>query len=379
MAIVWFIVIVSVLIVAHELGHFLFARLFKIRVEQFAIGFGPKLWSKKFGETEFMLNLIPLGGYVSIYGQDEPQKGKDSFSAKPVWQRFLVVAGGAIFNFLLTGLLFYIVLFRSGFSESFDFSFLGTEKGFLFGTQEITSERGLVYSGLTEEYPAEAVGMIDQGIVVSIDGITFNNGDELAEYVNARPNQMVSVKVSDFDGNESEYELTISNDGYMGVQLLGVSLIKVSYNGLDRIFSGFLHGANYLSYQLRMLSRIITFAVESKQLNILSDVFTGPVAVYQTVEQVSKQQDVIEIVKLAAFISLNLFFVNLLPLPALDGGYLLLYVIEAVFKKKLPYKTQQTIMAIGFIILMIVSGLFIINDIIRFSQRQQMFEIEAEL
>jgi len=384
MSVVWFLIVICVVVLVHELGHFWSALLLKIKVETFAIGFGPSIIKKKLKGIEYKLNLLPIGGYVNIKGQESDQKGKDSFSERSVWQRLIVIVAGVVMNFLTASVIFYILLARSSFEYTFDYSILDLGKEPLFGSLEKKSERTLYYSGFVKDdlHFAKNSGMPKYGYVNAINGTRLKDGDDLSNYLSKVSGQEVTLSVMNIETDkEEDYLVKIADDGKLGIYLIDYVSILVDYQGMDKVLAGFEHSINLVQYQGRILGSIVSIAIKNNDPSIVRDIFSGPVAVYQTVDAVSKDSvNVIDdMLLLTALISLNLAIVNILPIPMLDGGYVVFLLLELVRGKKLSKKREGLIITIGIVIMVLLSVLFFVNDILRYTERSDLFEIEQGL
>lgn len=398
MSLIIFIFVIGILVLVHETGHFVAAIILKIKVEEFAIGFGPALLKHTYKGINFRLNAFPLGGYVKIYGQEEDKKSKESYSERPVWQRLIVIVAGVFMNFMFASLLFFILLTRNGFVDKLDYSILDTENQLpSLGTINVSHSEFPMYSfpankdeiefysGLSweevESFPAYIAGMPSFGMITHVDGEKVKNTADFSSKIKNRRNDSVLITVIDATEEKNDYEVVVRDDGLVGIYWLATEQVEISYTTLvGKATSGIAHSINYLQYQIRILSRVINIAIESDRLNILQDVFSGPVAVYQTVDVVSKGSTWLsDIILLSAFISLNLAFINILPFPVLDGGYVVLLLVELFTRKKLSKKYEQIILTVGMIVLILFSLVIFVNDIVRYTKRTEMFEINNDL
>jgi regulator of sigma E protease len=381
-----FILVISLLVTVHEFGHFIASILLGIRVDEFAIGFGPALIKKEYKGILFRINAIPLGGYVRVYGQEERKKGEDSYSQRPVWQRFLVLVAGAFMNFLLASFLFYFILGNSNFSYRFDYTILDINKGFVFGKQEINEGEVMFWVPQEEDKtdwgePVEELSSVKSdlpefGIIETINNEDIENQKKLVEYFEDNKNEEVNICGIGGESQESFCaNVEVNEEGKIGIYIDSTRYIDVEYTGWRKMFSGFMHSVNLLQYQNRMLGRYISLAFKARETKILADVFSGPVAVYQTVDAVAKQKDwLMDTIKLSALVSLNLAFVNMLPIPVLDGGYIFFLIIELIRGRKMSEKNKNIILLIGMIFIIALSLIFLVNDILRYSDRASLIE-----
>ena len=340
------ILIFSVLIFVHELGHFLLAKLFGVRVNEFALFMGPALFKKEVGETTYSIRCIPIGGYCAMEGEDEASDDPRSFTAAAAWKRALILVAGAAFNFI-TGLVLLVVLYAtvSGFSTAKIVDFyedcpLQGEEKLQVGDEfySIDGERVYLYSDLSLLLPRNSTGVYD--IVVRRDGKL--------------------VELEDFEMTQQAYEengQTVYRYGiYFGVEdnNLGTLLKNSWYSALDFV-------------------RIVRMSLQDLVSGWLSiDDMSGPVGIVSVIAQTgeqaeSTQEAAVNIAYLAAFIAVNLAVVNLLPIPALDGGraffLLVTWVIETVLRRKIDPKYEGYIHAVGMILLLLFLAFITFKDI----------------
>ena len=341
LSIIYFILILSVIVIVHEFGHFFFAKLFGIYVYEFSIGMGPKIWSKKDkkGETSYSIRAIPVGGFVQLAGEgvDEDSKlPKDRLlQSKPVWQRFLVMFFGAGNNFILA----LIVLF-----------FLGL----IVGSPSVSNE---VYD-VIEGSPMAINGILKGDKIVEINGNRIKTLDDLQLYLQLSSGE--TEFVVERNGNKYTFEVT---------PLEGEEAKELGYNfGItfnQEKERGFFSSIKYafvkfyaIVRQLGLtLKELFTGGVSVKELS-------GPVGIYSVVDQ-TKSAGFSNIVYLIALLSINVGFMNLIPFPAFDGGRILFLIIEKIKGKPVKPETENLIHSIGFFLLLALIAYVTLNDIIR--------------
>ncbi len=308
----------------HELGHFLFCKLFKVRTPTFSVGFGPQLLAKKIGDTVFTLSAIPLGGYVEIAGAaevgqgDQKEAGRNdeySFQNKPYWQKLLILLGGIIFN-LIFAFIAFLYLSMTGVPKT---SLLYP----LNGTNQVIV--------VNENSPASFAGIQKNDIITHVGDFAVQNAPDIIQVIESMP--------------DTESNLTIVRDGQTMQLPVKTSSKIVSNKTVGMIGVGFdtqeikatsLQDAFKLTWQ--MLSHG-SFLVWSSLVNIFKDgTFKrvgGPLMIISQTVQGAKQGIGIFLL-LLAFISINLAIFNLIPLPILDGGQIVTYSIEALMGRSLP-------------------------------------------
>ncbi|MDP9248888.1 MAG: RIP metalloprotease RseP [bacterium] len=366
MSILIFIIILLVLVLVHEAGHFFVAKKFGIRVDEFGFGFPPKIWGKKYGETEYSVNLLPLGGFVKIFGEtpdDENTNGPDrarSFVHKPRWQQALVLVAGVFMNFILAWLLFSV-----GFMSGLPASVQSAETS-AYELQDVN----LVVLSVAKDSPAELAGLATGDKIVSVSHT--HEGGQIHTLGNIHPETLQS-----FILEHSEEKIDI---GYLRGKTEDVNVVEVSVgevNGkpaigiaMDEIgvakmgfFKAFWQGLKFTT--------LLTKATAVGLFDLLRDglagrgsmeSITGPVGLVGVVGD-AYQFGFAYLISFAALISINLAIINLLPFPALDGGRLLFLLIEKIKGSPINVKVANTANSIGFIILILLMLLVTYHDI----------------
>lgn len=371
------ILIISFLVVIHELGHFWASKKNGVRVEEFGVGYPPRLFGKKFGETLYSVNLIPFGGFVKITGEedDEGNDVKDggydphSFSNKTPWQKSQILLAGVLMNTLLSFVLFYIFFFINGF-KSFYIPMIFDHK-FKYG-QEITY--GTVVFDMEKDSPADVAGIKPGEVILKVDGNEINDVSGLRKNLNGKVDKEVEIEtmdISDPSGKKiNKYVLSPVSSGDEGIDtdaIIGVYLgnAKAIYykNTLEKIFSGPMHTYNMLDYSIFSLKNIVGLSLKTKDIEPVASSMTGPVGLFNILAGIiqSKGTDkILNIINTVAIISLGFAFTNALPIPALDGGKVVFRVIEAITKKEMNPKIETSIHNIGMIglILLVVAITF---------------------
>lgn len=321
------IFLLGFLILIHELGHFTVAKLCKVKVNEFAIGFGPTIWKKQGKQTKYALRLIPLGGFVSMEGEEERSEEKDSFSQASIPKRIAIVAAGAIVNIVFAIFIYFVLVATSG--------------------PYITNEVATTIEG----YPAKEIGIQEGDKIIQINDEKINNFYDLNNALQ-KNNKEIKVKV-DRNGKILEYTTTAvqNNNSYY----LGVNLKQAEDTFINRCINGTIMTKDFLLSIVDNLKQLFSG-------NVGVDQMMGPVGIS---EVVSKTNGFREFVYMLALISISLGVTNLLPIPALDGGKILILIIEAIRRKPLKEKTEINIQLLGFSLLIALSLYVTYNDILR--------------
>ena len=366
-----FLFILTFLVFIHELGHFLSAKFFGIHVEEFGLGLPPRAWFKKVGDTIYSLNWLPIGGFVQIRG--ETLEGYDStdqtnFLNKKGWQKAIVLTAGVIMNMVFAIIVFYMVLGMGGW-QSTPFLYLSNEYKFPFGETVAVPN---ISVGFSEDSAAKDAGITQGDQIVSLkfedQKIFPKTVEELRSFVKDKANKTIQIEVYDLTKEETRMvDVQPRFNKEIDQAALGLSLrpaVRVKYDStVDRLFAGFLHPINLMNYNGAILKSLIGISVEEKTAAPVAQSLSGPVGIFSVVSDVvnsGSKRVVMQVFDLAAIISLSLAVMNLLPIPALDGGRLVFVVIEMITGKRPSQNFEAKAHQIGFmfLILMIIAVTF---------------------
>lgn len=388
LTVIVFLIILSVLVLIHELGHFLVAKKLGIKVEEFGFGFPPKVLSIKRGETEYSINWLPIGGFVKLYGEDEAGAGriskiknqisnikkkdeKRAFYARPVGQRIAVVIAGVVMNVLLAVVIYYGYLMLSGFKA--ELPLFGDHKFFLVNQ---TAKSDVLISGVSKNSPAEKAGIKPFSKVISVNGQNVTSTRDLVAYINEHKEEAITLVLKDMQTNNT-YKVTATprvsppkGEGALGIAFFVVNTAVVSYDTpLQKVFSGFIHPANLLAYNFDVLGKLVSVSIKERTPAPLGQGVSGPVGIFTLVGTIVEIPDlkerVLQVLNLAGLLSISLAFFNVLPIPALDGGRLFFILIEAATGKKVNQRFESIAHAIGMAILLGLIALITLQDLSR--------------
>ncbi|MFA6338933.1 MAG: site-2 protease family protein [Candidatus Paceibacterota bacterium] len=363
MPIIIFLIILAILVLVHELGHFLTAKFFGIRVDEFGIGFPPRLWSFKKGETVYSINLLPLGGFVKIFGEnyDEADKvGKDkgrSFVEKPKWVQTIVLAAGVTCNVLLAWLAISAG-FISGLPVSTD-----------YGSTYKVQDAHIVVTSILSKSPAEESGLKAGDTILFIEskgtGLQGEdlNVDKIYDLIAKSEGEKITILLKRGSDN-STVNLEAKQGVVAGKYAIGVTMANVGILSLPphlALIEGFKFTYRMTIDTAVGLYQFLSQAVIGKAN--LSQV-SGPVGIVSLVGDATRL-GFAYLINLTAIISINLAIINLLPMPALDGGRILFVLIEAIKRKPINPNVAQTVNAIGFALLLLLMVVITYNDIIK--------------
>lgn len=351
-----FVVVLAVLVLVHELGHFLAARLFGIDVEEFGVGFPPRAFGIKKGKTLWSINWIPLGGFVKIKGEDDPTKtGPGTFSHKPYYVRAVVIAAGVFMNLVLASTLF-AVGFAVGVPQALD--------GLPAGAR--TRDPRVQVMEVLKDSPAEAAGFMAGDTLVSIDGEAYQKIDDIQAYVNAAQGP-IDVRLKRGDAILEEH-LTPTLDPDSGKKLMGVALVEsaiVSFPWHAAIWHGISATGFYVKEIFLSFADLVKGIFVGQKPGVE---FSGPVGIAVLTGQAARL-GFIYLLQFAALLSVNLAVINVLPIPALDGGRLLFIIIEKFRGRAVRPMVEAVIHRIAFFLLLGLVVIVTAHDISRYSQQ----------
>lgn len=345
---------IGFLIGFHELGHFLFCKLFGIRTPSFSIGFGPHIFSKKIGDTQFSLSAIPLGGYVEIAGsaevgqgdqKDAHSKAPDSFGAKPFYQKLLVMFGGILFNLAFAYFVF-VLLFMTGIPKT----------NLLYPRNAMP-----VVASIKPDSAAARIDVQENDTLIALDGELIN-GDIVAflENIKARPGQDIMLTI-ERDGTQYELPVTLESITHMGKLYgsLGILFEQTNMPALGLIES-FKQGVTATNtFIMNTFAGIITL-IKTRDVSQAA----GPLQLIGVTKQ-GAQQGIKIFLLFLAVISINLAILNLVPLPVLDGGQILFLLIETIIRRPIPIKIREYIHIASWLMLMALIIYISYQDVMR--------------
>ncbi|NLJ79178.1 MAG: RIP metalloprotease RseP [Tissierellia bacterium] len=321
-----------IVILFHEFGHFIVAKTVGIKVNEFSIGMGPKFFQKERGETKYSIRILPIGGYVSMEGEDEGSSDPRSFNRVPVLSRIAVISAGAIMNFILAIIVFSIVVFSLGMPTT-------------------------TIQNVQPDSPAERIGIQNGDAIVRINDKPINDWDSIVERINsASPDKELKVTIMR-DEKELDYSLQPTK-GEDDRTIIGIEpVLKKSF--LLSIKGGVEQTLAVLKMMFGFLRMALRGQVSTRDLS-------GPVGVIYTIGEAAKY-GIVNLLYLMGFISVNLGFFNLLPLPALDGSRIIFLIIEMIRGKAINPEKEGFIHFIGFVLLILLMLIVTYSDIIRFN------------
>jgi len=387
MAIIIFILILGLLVIIHEFGHFIIAKKTGVYVEEFAFGFPPKIVGKKIGETLYSLNLLPIGGFVKLFGeeyQELDKKGKGiarnapanrAFVNKKPWQKTLIILGGIIMNVVLAVGIYYFLLGTNNFRS--DPLPLFTKYDFRFGHEE----GRVVIANVIKNSPAEKAGVDSEDTVLrfrpdlsaSAAWIKITSAKQLITVIKNHRDKPVEIRLENVrSGEQKTVSITPRYDKTLKRAIIGANLLDaviLKYERPDeKILSGFMHSYNILTYNLKIIGDLVGDSFKTGSVEPVSQTLSGPIGIYSVVADVvntSGRKLVNNVLNIVALLSLSLALMNVLPLPALDGGRLVFILYEWISGKPANKTVERYVNTFGFFLLIALAIFVSINDIIR--------------
>lgn len=343
-----FIVVLGVIILVHELGHFLVAKSLGVKVLTFSFGFGPKVLRIERGGTEYALSLLPLGGYVKMLGEDPeeevpPDERKRSFGGRPLWQRTLIVAAGPFSNLLFSVLLFF-VLFSTGVPKLLP-----------------------VVGGTVEGFPAKDVGLQEGDRILSIDGREIKYWEDLLKVIPESKGRPLSICL-DRKGVRVQVELkpkVVKHKNVFGEEVevyqIGIlpkgELVWVRYPLGESLLLGVKQTWYVSELVVTSMWKILKGSLSAKTVG-------GPILIAQMAGQEAKK-GIGQFLSFIALISVNIGLLNLFPIPILDGGHIALFGLQALLRRPLDPRKLEAIQKVGLGIIIALMGLAFYNDVLR--------------
>lgn len=388
-----FLILLSVLVLVHEFGHYVVGRFFGVGVLEFALGlpFTKPLWSKK-TKNGMIVSLYPIlfGGFVRLLGEEQEvnvtnnssdttttinsvnqqsQVKGEFFYRKDVKTRLAVIVAGVAMNLILAFAAFYIFLGFSGFKivvpRFADYRFLSP------------FEPRVVINFVEKGSPADQAGIKPSMVVLSVDNEQVLDLKKFQTYIKGHSGKEIDIKLTDLNLTKN-FEVAVTprvnppqGQGSMGVGLSEAGLISFG-GGTGKLTSGFVYGVDMFRYNWQVIGSLASDSVKKKNAEPLADSVSGPVGIYNIVGNIidiGGWQAVLAMVNFLGMMSLSLAFMNILPIPAMDGGKMFFLLIEGIFRKKLSARSENFVNQIGFALIIGLMLVISFNDVSKFIKR----------
>ena len=349
MDLIRFFLVLGVLIIVHEFGHFLAARRLGVKVEKFAIGFGPVIFKRRIKDFDFLICCIPLGGYVKLAGDNLNEcKGAagEYFSQSP-GRRALIVGAGPFCNYVLAWFLFTLV-FTIGFPVTEDAPVIGS---------------------LKEGYPAQAAGLLAGDRIVTINGQPIEDWQQLTAVIHAFEGEYLDIRI-EREGRPMDFSIHPTRQTYAAlgkerqISLIGIAPVMsfIKHPFYKAAWRSCIHLFELTGLTLKVLLRIITGSIPVR------DSLVGPLGMYVISSDISKL-GLVPLLSFMGLLSMSLSIFNFLPLPVLDGGHLFFLLVEKIRKKPLSARIEGIINQVGLAFLVTLAIFVFYNDLVRFGSR----------
>jgi len=341
----YFLAVIGPLIFIHELGHFLVAKWRGVRVERFSLGYPPRLFGFKRGDTDYCVSAVPLGGYVKMAGEnpEEPHAGAaDEFGSKSASSRAMIIAAGPLANYVLAFFLYAITIWVGG--------------------DLVAVDNGLRIGDLREDMPAAAAGLAEGDLMLAIDGVPLAAFQDLRDYVGPRPEVPIEMSVQrDSDTLTFELVPVLTSDPQTGEDMGMIGLSPAAAYQPIGFFASVARGADATWQNTKMVAGFFGRFVSGRES--MSNL-GGPLFIASVAGQVAEQGWRV-LLSFMAILSINLMILNLLPIPVLDGGQLAFILIEKLKGTPLSITQRIRVQQVGLAFLFMVIILVTINDIVR--------------
>jgi regulator of sigma E protease len=413
------ILALSFLIIVHEFGHFIVAKLSGIKVHEFALFMGPKLISKQFGETTYSLRLVPLGGFVRMEGEEQESEDARAFNRKPIYIRAAVIAAGPIMNLLFAILIITIIVSKMGFTttvvdelgknstaaaqglqagdrlvqfnnkpiyhpmdvEMFFYAFKGEKvelevirngnpEKFSVPLQKTSYRLGFgpkddtnTVIAVAKESPAEKAGLKANDIITKLNSVKVNSRQEISNYLNQNKENPVKITVSRNGKDETLKPVQAKEERNAALPSMGIEFQVKKGGFFESVQQSVIYSFSVARSVFYSVIWLVTGSVSLKDM-------MGPVGIVTTIGDVVEQSPtfmykLFGLLNITAFISINLGVFNLIPFPALDGSKLLLLGIEGIRRKAIPPEKEAIISMVGLTLLIMLMLFATYNDIVR--------------
>ncbi len=347
MGIIVALLVLSVLIFFHELGHFTAARFFGVRVDVFSIGFGKKLFTKTIGETQWSLSAIPLGGYVKMKGQDDSDPTKisydeDSYNVKKPWQRIIILLAGPFANFLLAFILYFAIA--------------------NMGVPKLLPYVGTVGA----DTPAFTAGLQKDDRLMHINGINIQYWENIGQHINDAQGDITVIVERGQGLITLQLVPKVIEDQNIFGEKITRRIIGISPSGKqETVYFGFVEGLDYAWDETKKASLLIVQSVQKLITGVVGADKLGGIITIVDVTAEASSAGLMALFFFTALISVNLGVLNLLPIPALDGGHIMFNLYEMITGKTASEKVMMYITIVGWALLISLMMLGLYNDINR--------------
>ncbi len=382
-----FLIILTVLVIIHEAGHYFVAKKLGIKVEEFGFGLPPRAFGIIRGETIYSINWLPIGGFVKLYGEDEAGAGRlmsknkqittdlnRAFFSRSAWQRALVIIAGVIMNTFLAIAIFYIYFSFTHFTT--EVPLLDNHQFFMVHQQNVNlNDTDVFVSYVSPNSPAERAGILPHARILTLNGVTITDRLTFIQQVNKLKGKLITITWEDIRTLKTYTVQLIprvsppKNEGPIGIAFPPTAILQYK-TPVEKVLSGVIQPLNMMSYTFDVMGKLIAVSIAKKTAAPVSQGVSGPVGIYSLVNSVLQipnfTERITQLLNLAGLLSISLAFFNVLPIPGLDGGRLFFILIEAFSGRKINQKIEENINAIGMAFLIILIFVITFKDLVQF-------------
>jgi regulator of sigma E protease len=343
MDLIIFVIALSVLVLVHEWGHLMAAKMTGVKVEEFGLGLPPRIIGKKIKGTIYSLNWLPIGGFCKLYGEDGDGKGGEAFNHKKPWQKLIIVLGGVVMNLVLAIVIFSVVYT-------------------ILGIPQETDKVKIVE--VSQNSPAEKAGLKVGDWIVKIGDKGITQADQLTTEVAKYKGKKVALVVGK-DKKIVEVEVRDNppvGEGSMGVAISNTEMEKVPWYRVDK---GVVAGFKEAFYWGKIIAEGVFQMIGGLFMGHVPKDVSGPIGMYEATSSINKNQGLLAVIHFFGIVSVNLAIVNVLPFPALDGGRIIFVLYEMVTRRKVNQKVEAVVNNLGMLLLLGLIVLITVGDVTR--------------
>jgi len=358
------LLVLNIMVIVHELGHYIAAKKNGVEVEEFSIGFGPTIYSHEWNNTKWLIKLLPLGGYNGLKGETSEKGGPGTFVDASKKARLAILFAGSAMNLITAIFFFYISLILVNWHAPIPVSIEHPVGGVI----QVTDEQYPIVGSAIEGTSAASSDTSPPYYIKEIGGVEMTSVQSVIDAISASDGNTVNMLIIK-GGDEKTLILEKSSEGLVGIKLYSPAIeIYYGSNAWHKLFSGFSHTINTTVLSGKMIGSIVKYSFETKNTKPLGYVFAGPVAIVAAVDDVvgNSRHVISDLASMTGLIGVSLAIFNVLPFPGADGWHIMLVLLEKIRGKKANQKLVGIISSVGIGLLLLFGIIIIIKDIFFF-------------